>query len=99
MRNKRLSQVSVGLPVALIKEGSVYVAYTPALDISTSGKTKYEAKKNFNELVTIYFEEFVDNPRALEEVLLSLGWRRQQNSWQPPKITNIVQDVQVNFAV
>lgn len=94
---KKITQLQVGLPVAIRQEGSVYVAYTPALDISTYGRTKGEAKKSFNELVTIFFEEFTDNPDALEIVLDSLGWTKQKNNWQPPKIETITQDVRVSI--
>lgn len=87
------------LPVALIKDGNVYVAYTPALDVSTYGKTEHEAKKNFDELVRTYFEEFVDNPSALDQVLLSLGWKKHKDSWHPPKITNTIQNIEVSLAV
>lgn len=95
MRNKKITQLNVGLPVLIKREGGIYVAYTPALDISTDGKTKGEAKKNFSELVDIFFEEFIDNPDALEIVLLSLGWTKQKQSWRPPEITNITQDIRV----
>ena len=66
MRNKKITQLNVNLPVSIKREGGVFVAYTPALDISTYGNTKGEAKKSFNELVTVFFEEFVDNPDALQ---------------------------------
>ena len=99
MIKKQIRKLEVSMPVALIKEGNVYVAWTPALDISTSGKTEHEAKKNFDELVSIFFEEFTDNPSALEIVLESLGWTKQQKQWTPPKVTNTIQNVSVNLVV
>ena len=36
-------------------QGTDYVAYTPALDISTFGKSKKEAQQNFEELVNVFF--------------------------------------------
>jgi hypothetical protein len=98
MAQKKISQLEVGLPVSIKKEGDVYIAYTPALDISTYGTTKGEAKKSFNELVTVFFEEFIDNPDGLNIVLESLGWTKRKNNWQPPKVENITQDVRVSFA-
>lgn len=99
MKNKRIQQLEVGMPVLIKKEGSAFIAYTPALDVSTYGNTKNQAKKNFGELVEIFFEEFIDNPAALEVVLESLGWKKVQNNWKPPKIDNITQDVRVSLAV
>lgn len=95
---KQIHQLNFGLPVSIKKEGSTYVAYTPALDISTDGRTKNEAKKNFAELVSIFFEEFNDNADALEVVLMELGWTKQQNNWNPPEVDTITQDFRVTVA-
>jgi len=35
------------LTVSVIKEGRQYIAYSPALDLSTCGKNEKEARKNF----------------------------------------------------
>ncbi|MDB5164649.1 MAG: hypothetical protein JWL89_275 [Candidatus Saccharibacteria bacterium] len=99
MRKNKISQLNVGLPVSIKKEGTAYIAFTPALDISTYGKTQREAKKSFSELVSIFFEEFIDNPDGLEVVLGSLGWTKRKSNWQPPKVTNFVQDVKVSLPV
>ena len=47
----------LNLPVSFIKEANQFVAYTPALDLSTSGRTLKEAKSNFSEAVEIFFNE------------------------------------------
>jgi len=99
MSKKRITNLDVSLPVLIKKEGGVFVAYTPALDISTYGKSESKAKKNFEELVQVYFEEFIDQPHALDEVLDSLGWIKHKNNWQPPKITNTFQDITVPLAI
>lgn len=96
MPHKRIDKLEVSFPVLIKKESNVFVAYTPALDISTYGRTENKAKKSFDELVSVFFEEFADNPAGLKEVLMSLGWQKQRSGWQPPKITNIMQDVQVS---
>ena len=79
------------LPISILKEGKKYVAYTPALDLSTSGKSYEEAKKRFEEIVIIFFEELIKKG-ALEEVLRDLGWKRIQANWNPPMV--ISQDFQ-----
>ena len=45
------------LPVTFLREGDQFVAYTPVLDLSTSGDTFEQAKKRFSEAVQIFFEE------------------------------------------
>ncbi|HVX58111.1 MAG TPA: hypothetical protein VG964_00050 [Candidatus Saccharimonadales bacterium] len=99
MKKQQISKYELNLQVLIKREGDVFVAYTPALDIATFGKTESKAKKSFNELVSTFFEEFLDSPRELEEVLTLQGWQKQKNTWQPPVVTNITQNVQVNMAV
>ena len=73
------------IPVSFMREGKSYIAYTPALDLSTSGKSYQEAKKRFNEIVSIFFEEIIKKG-TLEDVLTELGWRRTQLKWNPPVV-------------
>lgn len=83
MKKHKITQVSFNLPVSIFLQGNAYVAYTPALDISTYGKSKSEAQENFQEVVDIFFSEF-DDARELGEVLESLGWTKDNATWQPP---------------
>ncbi|MFA5188558.1 MAG: hypothetical protein WC460_04310 [Patescibacteria group bacterium] len=71
------------LPVSILREGKQYIAYTPALDLSTSGKTYKEAKKRFEEIVNIFFEELIKKG-TVDEVLQDLGWKRVLSKWNPP---------------
>lgn len=73
----------VNLPVSILREGKKYIAYTPALDLSTSGSSYEEVKKRFTEIVSIFFEELI-NKGTLQEVLLGLGWQKIQREWKPP---------------
>jgi len=79
--------LQVKLPVSVIKEGDAYIAYTPALDLSTFGKTYESAKERFEESVAIFFEELVKKG-TLEEVLYNLGWKRTQAKWNPPLVVS-----------
>ena len=54
---KKLSIKAVNLPVTIFKEGKNYVAYSPALDLSTSASTYKKAQARFSEIVEIFFEE------------------------------------------
>lgn len=82
MKNVR---VEFKLPVSVLKEGKIFVAYTPALDLSTSGKTLKEAQKNFMEAVNIFFEEIMEMGTT-DEVLSGLGWEKQNNKLVPPMV-------------
>ena len=80
-------QVTFQLPVSFIEEDGAVIAYTPALDLSTSGKSKKEAQKMFEEAVDIFFKDLIEN-NTVEEVLTSLNWKRnEQRTWVPPKIS------------
>ncbi len=73
------------LPVSILKEAGSFVAYTPALDLSTAGKTFEEAQKNFVEAVNIFFGELVEMG-TVDEVLSGLGWQKQNNTFVPPTV-------------
>ena len=77
----------IKLPVSFLREGKQYIAYTPALDLSTCGKTFKEAKKRFGEIVEIFFDELARNG-TLEDVLVDLGWKKVQTEWIPPVVVS-----------
>jgi len=52
-----LKSLSLKLSVLITKHGKRFVAYTPALDIATSGKSEMDVKVKFQELVSLFFEE------------------------------------------
>lgn len=82
------------LPVTFLKEKNRFIAYTPALDLSTSGRSYQEAKKRFEEISHIFFEELVA-AGTLEDVLTDMGWTKIQKQWHSPVVigqeTEIVQ--------
>lgn len=75
----------VSLPISILKEGKCFIAFSPALDLSTSGKSFEEAKQRFDEVVQIFFEELLEKG-TLEEVLSDLGWQKLKKEWTPPII-------------
>lgn len=75
--------LKVSLPISFLKEDKYFIAYSPVLDLSTSGKTFEEAKKRFDEVVEIFFEELLEK-NTLDKVLKELGWQKVQNNWSPP---------------
>ncbi len=78
------------LPVFFIKEHGKYIAYTPALDLSTCGDSIAHAKKRFAEAAKLFFQEIL-KMGTLDEVLLNLGWEKvskPKRGWQPPVIVS-----------
>ncbi len=76
-------RLNLQLPISVFREGKHFIAYTPVLDLSTSGKNYEEVKKRFKEAVNIFFEELVKKG-TLDEVLESLGWQKIKKQWMPP---------------
>lgn len=68
MAKAKRVKIEVSLPVSILREGKYFIAYTPVLDLSTSGKTFEEAKQRFGEVVQIFFEELLEKG-TLDEVL------------------------------
>jgi hypothetical protein len=87
------------LPVAYFKEKKRHIAYSPALDLSTSGRTAGEAKKRFIEAAEMFLEEIIEKGTA-DEVLENLGWRKVNKEWKPSlKISKEPETVRVPVAV
>lgn len=79
------------LQVSFIKEGNKFIAYSPALDLSTSGDTLEQVRNRFEEISAIFFEECV-RMGTLDDVLRDLGWQKKvpvlpsDLGWIPPII-------------
>ncbi len=65
----------------------MYVAYTPAFDLSSCGETFEEAEINLRDATILFIEECI-RMGTLERVLESCGWaiQKRQNKWVPPQI-------------
>ena len=101
MMNSKIQELK--LAVNFIKESKSVVAYSPALDISTAGKDKKEARKNFEELVSIFFSDIVER-NVVGNVLSDLGWSKKSSlvnkqnpisGWTQPKISQDTIQVQI----
>lgn len=76
-------QFRISIPLSIFKEGDTFVAYTPALDVSTCAATLAEAKQRFADLIGIFFEE-LERKGTTDEVLESMGWEKVKRSWSAP---------------
>ncbi len=79
------TQFKFSLSISILKESNRFIAYSPAIDLSTSGKTYEEAKKRFDEAASVFFEEIFEQG-TLNDVLKDLGWKKIQKKWIPPLV-------------
>lgn len=78
------ANLALKIPVSILKEGKKFVAYTPVLDLSTSGRSVKSVKKHFSEIVEIFFDELLKKG-TMDEVLTDLGWKKIKKQWAPPE--------------
>jgi predicted RNase H-like HicB family nuclease len=70
----------------IFKEGSVYVAYCPELDVSSCGDTLEQAKDMLKEAVRLFIEE-TEKMGTLKVILDEAGFELDKNMvYVPPKI-------------
>lgn len=79
--------LSFSLQVVITKHGRRFVAYTPALDISTSGKSEKDVKNKFVELANLFLEELMQ-AGTTKDVLSELGWTKIEKRWAPPEVVS-----------
>jgi len=72
-----MQPVSLSVQVFITKEGESYIAYCPALELSSYGDSIDEAKDCFQDAVNIFIEETAKRG-TLEKMLLSFGWTLRQ---------------------
>lgn len=79
------------IPVIVFKEDDVFIAYTPALDLSTCGNTLEEANANIDDAIRAVLEEAIKDHK-LEQVLTHYGWRKgvkdKHPQWLPPTVVS-----------
>jgi len=59
-KHMRKLMLEIKLPVSILREDKKYIAYTPALDLSTSGKDYKEVKSRFEEIVDIFLKSLLE---------------------------------------
>lgn len=93
-----MRNLHVKLGVIFFKEDDKFIAYSPALDLSTCGDTFEHAQKRFSEAVDLFIEETI-RMGTLDDVLSNCGWQKVSHPykhWVPPTIIGQVQqDVEI----
>lgn len=68
----------------IFKEGDTFVAYVPALDISSCGATDDEARRNIRDAVRGFLAASADLG-TIDEVLQEAGYQRDGDVWRAPE--------------
>jgi len=74
--------MELNLTIELWRKGNWYVAKSPELDFISQGKTREEARKNLEEVITIQFEE-MEEMGTLKEYLTECGFEIKNNAVIP----------------
>ena len=85
---KTPNTITIGLHIKIIEEYGYFVAYCPALELSSYGKDLETAKKRFEEEIAIFLTE-TERKGTLEKYLLKMGWTLRNKpvpQYTPPEI-------------
>jgi len=74
--------MSLPIKIEIFKEGDVYVAISPQLNVSSFGETVEEARDSLKEAVAAFLEE-CRAMGTLDEVLEEAGFSRKDEEWEP----------------
>lgn len=77
--------MNISVRIEIFKEGDVYVALSPDLNVSSFGETIEEAKKAIKEAIEAFVEE-CERMGTLEEILEESGFSKINGSWESRKL-------------
>jgi predicted RNase H-like HicB family nuclease len=69
----KIKNIETNIPVLFLKERKKFIAYSPAIQLSTCGDTEEQARQRFSEAAQIFFDEIVQMG-TVEDVLTECGW-------------------------
>jgi predicted RNase H-like HicB family nuclease len=78
----------ISFTVHTFKEGKMYVAYVPELDLSSCGATDEEARKNIRDAVRGFVETSAEMG-TLAEILEEAGYERTGDMWHAPEFVSL----------
>jgi predicted RNase H-like HicB family nuclease len=71
----------------VFKEGRMFVAHTPELDISSCATTKTKALANLQEAVRLFLDE-AEQKGSLRQILKEAGFSRRNQTLVGPKLVH-----------
>lgn len=72
----------------IFREGDVFVAHVPGLDVSSCGDTTEAARRNIQDAVRGFLETS-DEMGTLTEILEEAGYRRDGDVWREPELISM----------
>lgn len=89
MTNKiSLTGDKVQVDVLIFKEGKYFIAFIPALNLSSHSSDKKKALKSLDGAISLFMDHWKGNGK-LHEKLSSLGWELQKDKRFIPSKNNI----------
>jgi len=79
-----MKPVKIEFTSQVFKEGKMYVAHTPELDLSSCATTQTKAQKNLIEAVRLFLEE-AEKKGSLHQILAEAGFVRRNNRLVGPR--------------
>ncbi len=79
---------NVSFTVHLFREGDMYVAHVPELDVSSCGETTEKARTNIQDAVR-GFLEVAEDKGTLDEIMEEAGYERNGSEWKPPEFVGL----------
>jgi len=76
--------MQLSVSIVVFKEGDLYVALAPELNVSSFGDSIDDARKSLKEAIEAFLEECAKTG-SLEQVLEESGFSKTGDSWQPRK--------------
>lgn len=83
--------INFKIPVTFFREGDMFIAHSPALDLSTAASDLEGAKRRFGEAALLFFEE-IEKMGTTNQVLADLGWQKINKQWKP--MTPVLHEIQ-----
>lgn len=77
--------IKSNIPVIYLKEGDIFVCYSPAFDLVAHGDSFEDAEKSFATALKLFVEE-VTKKGTWEQVLREYGWEKAKKEWNPPRV-------------
>ena len=72
----------------VFREGRLYVAYAPELDVSSCGGSPAKAKRNLLEAVRLFLEE-AEKMGTLDGILQECGYVQRKSRLAAPKLVSL----------
>jgi predicted RNase H-like HicB family nuclease len=72
----------------IFKEGEIYVAYVPALDVSSCGATDEEARRNIRDAVRGFLAAGA-GLGTLDEILEEACYKPEGEGWRAPEFVSV----------